>query len=929
MEIPDNFNRTIIENMIGGFALHSIITDENGRPIDYRYMEANKSFEKYTGLKREEIIGRTILEIVPEIDEDTISWIQFFGQVALTGIANSTEQYSKVFKRWYRVNSYCPKIGYFAVIFMDITELREKTEDLNVKNNDLSLLLEEQTMLLSDLEKSQAALRMKNETLEKLSKELRKNEERLNNAQRIAKVGNWELDLKTNMLWGSEEAFHIYEIERTTPVVPLARVKELPLGDYKNISEQAFDKLLKENVPYDVRYEMVSEDGFNKYIRSMAALERGKNGNPVKLIGIIQDITEDILHERELAKKNEELSSLYEEILASEEELRQQNEVLFQKNEEITGLYEELTAQEEELKANYEQLNENMDKLKKSEAINSLILETAAEGVWQYDISTDTYTISPRFVKALGYQFEDIKSLTDIIDITHPDDRELAAFNFNEHFQGKTDKFDCEYRLMCKDGSCLWVRSAGKVLKHLDGRPYVMAGSFLDITKLKEQQLKLEHMAYHDMLTDLPNRSLFLFELDKALKETAWMCKKLAVIFIDLDNFKDVNDTLGHSTGDLLLKSMASRLKEHIRKQDMLTRLGGDEFAVMIRDIDSEEEVYEFCLRIKEKVLEPFEFNGYRFNISPSMGISMYPNNAANGEELLKNADTAMYRSKSIGKNTIQFYQDFMRKDMLRRLSIESHLRNALKKNIFTLHYQPQICLKTGTIRAFEALIRWTDEELGMISPSEFIPVAESAGLIVPLGEWILKEACKEAKRLNSGQNKILMSVNISAVQLKQLDFVDLVKNTLKETGLKPELLELEVTETTLISSFETTISMFEELRKIGVKISLDDFGTGYSSLSYLKKLPIDTLKIDKSFIKDLDKECIEKEITESIVALVHKLNIEVIAEGVENGKQLAYLMQCNCDNIQGFLISKPVPAISAKELLNKNYMAYIGVQVS
>lgn len=928
MEVSETFNRTIIENMISGFALHSIITNDAGEPVDYRYIEANKSFENYTGLKRDDVIGHTILELVPEINEDTISWIQFFGQVALTGVADTTEQYSKVFDRWFRVNAYCPERGYFAVIFIDITGLKRQTEVLNIKNNDLKMLYEEQTLLLKELEISEGKLLEKNEKLEALSKELKANEQRLNKAQKIAKVGNWEIDLDTYVLWGSEEAFNIYELERSSPLIPFTRVRNIPHPDYRHLLDDTLKKLVEEDIPYDIRYEIVTENGTRKDIHSLAEIEKDKKGKPARLLGVIQDITQDVLREKELNKKNEELSALYEEILASEEELRQQNEVLFQKNEEITALYEELTAQEEELKANYEQLELNVQKLKKSEAINTLVLESAAEGVWQYDIISNVFTISPRFIKTLGYNEKEITTIGSIIEITHPDDKEAALMKFNEHILGRTEKFDSEYRLVCKDGSYKWVRATGKVLLNLKGEPYLMAGSFLDLTKLKEQQFKLEHMAYHDILTDLPNRSLFLMELEKSLKETDNKGMKLAVIFIDLDNFKDVNDTLGHSAGDLLLQALADRLKEQIRKQDVLTRLGGDEFALMIQDIDSEDEVYEFCLRIKDKILEPFEFNGYRFNISPSIGISMYPGNAENGEELLKNADTAMYRSKNLGKNTIQFYQNYMRTDMLRRLSVESRLRSALKEGRFRLHYQPQICLKTGKIRAFEALIRWTDEELGEISPVEFIPVAESGGLIVPLGEWILEEACQEAKRLNDNKQGILMSVNISAVQLKQLNFVELVKNTLKKTGLKAELLELEVTETTLISSFETTIKMFEELRKLGVKISLDDFGTGYSSLSYLKKLPIDTLKIDKSFIKDLDKECIEKEITESIVSLVHKLNIEVIAEGVETGKQLAYLMKCKCDNIQGYLISKPVPASNAKDMIQKDYRTYIGVQI-
>lgn len=928
MEMSDNFSHVIITNMISGYALHSIITDETGRPIDYRYIETNKSFERYTGLKSDEIIGKTILEIMPQINEDTINWIQFYGQVALTGTAASIEQYSKVFDRWYKVNAYCPEIGYFAVIFLDITEQKKQEDDLRQRNKDLSLLSAKQSSLLHDLEVSDAKLKKKNETLEALSEELLKNELRLNDAQKIAKVGNWELELKTQMLWASEEAFHIYGIPRTSPVIPRSRILDMHQGEYKRISDNALFKLISEDAPYDFQYEIISEDGVHKYLRSLATLERDKDGTPLLLKGVIHDISDDVLHERELIKKNEELSSLYEEILASEEELRQQNEVLFQKNEEITALYEEVTAQEEELKANYEQLNESMERLKKSEAINTVILETSSEGVWQYDINNDLFSISPHFVESLGYAPEEISVVTDIVKIAHPDDTLMAQEAFYHHLVNNTDKFSLEYRLLCKDGSCKWVRSTGKVLKNLNGEPYLMAGSYLDITKLKEQQFEMEYMAYHDILTGLPNRTLFLLELEKALMASNKNDKQVAVIFIDLDNFKDVNDTLGHSTGDLLLKTLAFRLKDQIRKQDMLTRLGGDEFAVMIQDIDSEDEVYEFCLRIKDKILEPFKFNGSRFNISPSVGIAMYPTNAKNGEELLKNADTAMYRSKNIGKNTIQFYQDSMRTDMLRRLSVEGSLRAAIKKKLLTLHYQPQICLKTGKIRSFEALIRWTDDILGIIPPTEFIPVAESAGLIVPLGEWILREACEEAIRLNKFRNDILMSVNISAVQLKQLDFVKLVKRTLEETGLKPELLELEVTETTLISSFDTTIIMFEELRKLGVKISLDDFGTGYSSLSYLRKLPIDTLKIDKSFIKDLDRECIEKEITESIVSLVHKLNIEVIAEGVENGKQLAYLMKCNCDNIQGYLISRPIPAIDAMKLTDKNFMAYIGVQL-
>ncbi len=900
MDISEKYNRAILENMISGYALHSIVTDEDGNPVDYKFIDVNKAFEEYTGLSKAQVIGRTIREVEPSINEDTMNWIEFYGKVALTGESDSVEDYSRAFNRWYRVNAYCPEIGYFAVIFIDITELKLQADALSEKNKILTLL----------------------------GAEIKTNEQRLNKAQKIAGVGNWELDLKDYTLWASEEAFSMYGLDRTTPYIPFQVAKKIPLPEYRVILDDALQKLLEADIPYDLIYEIETKEKEKRFIHSLAETERDSEGRPAKVLGVMQDVTKDILREKELNKKNEELSSLYEEILASEEELKQQNEVLFLKNEEITALYEEVTAQEEELKHNYNQLIESMEKLKKSEAINSLVLEASAEGIWHLDVAKDEYMISHRFLDVLGYTSKDIKSINDLLDLIHPEDKDRVTSFMKEHSNGILDKFESDYRIRCKDGTYKWVKSTGKILFDCSGEPYLMAGSFQDLTKLKEQQLELEHLAYHDILTDLPNRSLFLQELEKALAEAVLKDKMLAVIFIDLDNFKDVNDTFGHSTGDNLLQSLSSRLKDYIRKQDILTRLGGDEFALMITDIDSEAEVFDFCQRIKDKILEPFLFNGYRFNISPSMGIAMYRGNETNGEELLKNADTAMYRSKNIGKNTIQMFQDYMRTDMLHRITVESHLRSALKDNKFTLHYQPQVCLQTGRIRAFEALVRWTDEELGIISPMEFIPVAESAGLIVPLGQWILAEACKEAQRINSEGENILISVNISAVQLRQLDFVELVKRILLETGLRAELLELEVTETTLISSFETTIEMFEELRKMGVKISLDDFGTGYSSLSYLKKLPIDTLKIDQSFIKDLDKECIEKEITESIVSLVHKLNIEVIAEGVETGKQLAYLMQCKCDNIQGYLISKPVPAQHAKDIVGRNYKAYMGVHV-
>ncbi len=897
MEISGKFYRSAIENMMNGFALHSIVTDDEGNPKDYRYIDINRAFEEYTGLKRENVIGKTIREIEPRIEEDEINWISFFGQVALTGNSNSVEQYSAAFDRWYKVSAFCPAIGYFVAIFFDITELKKQAQRLEEKNHKLTAIRQE----------------------------LVANEWRLKKAQEIAQVGYWEWEMEANMIWGSEEAFHIYGLERNTPYLSREDALKIPLPEYQNKLYEAM-KGLMENKPYDIHYEILAGDGKRRFVHSVANLEVNEEGKPRRAIGVIQDITKEIERETELKNKNEELTTLYEEILASEDELKKQNELLFQKNEEITALYEELSSQDEELRANYDQLTESMARLKKSEEINSLMLEATSEGVWQYDLVDDIYTISRNFVESLGYSIQELSSINKLHDITYPEDKEAAEQSFLEHLHGTTPKYELEYRMLCKDGSYRWVRSSGKVLKTSNGEAYLMAGTFTDITRMKEQQERLEHLAYYDVLTDLPNRALLLIELEKARKYADANNTKLAVIFMDLDNFKDINDLLGHNTGDELIREIAHRLKENLRSQDFLARLGGDEFVIFIQNVETEGEIYDFCLMLREKILEPFDLNRYRLNISPSMGIAMYPGDSHSGEEMIKNADTAMYRAKNLGKNNIQFFCEGMRTDMLRRLFIESRMRMALKHSRFTLNYQPQISLSTGKIRAFEALVRWTDEELGVLSPAEFIPIAESAGLIVVLGEWILGEACRQAKYFNTGNNEILISVNISAVQLKQNDFADMIKRTLKETGLPARFLELEVTETTMISSFDTTIQTLKELRDMGIKVSLDDFGTGYSSLSYLKKLPIDTLKIDKSFVDDLNNEYGEEKITEAIISLVHKLDIEVIAEGVETEKQLSYLIQCNCDNIQGYLMSRPVPASDVAKIIERGFADEIGI---
>ncbi len=920
MEITEEFYNSVIDNMMNGFAYHSIITDNDGNPIDYRYIQVNRAFEEFTGLRREDILGRTLREFMPSIDHDSLSWVKFFGEVALSGNPNVTEQYSQAFDRWYSVSAFCPQIGYFIAVFVDITELKEQAHKLQMKHQELRKVYKGQSQLYRELQE-------KNEQLLAAQKEIERNERRLSKAQQIAHVGNWEVDLATGRFWASDETRRIYEIDGPRRDIDFKEVIEKYAGQNPDELREYVRSFLEEGIGSDMKVEIRTVKGTVKHIHSLLETEKDAKGKHTRLLGVVRDITKDVADELELKNKNDELSSLYEELLASEEELRQQNDELLQKKEEITALYEELLSQEEELRSNYSQLNDSMVRLNKMEETNKLIIEATSEGVWQYDIAEDRYTISSQFAEGLGYQTENFPSIYYLDRIIHPEDREYSSQVLSAYLSGKAPKYEVEFRFICKDGSHRWVKSSGKVLRDTKGKPYLMAGSFIDITRMKEQQSKLEHLAYHDMLTDLPNRTLFLKEMEQAQLRADREKHKLAVIYMDLDNFKDVNDMLGHSTGDRLLQIMADRLRGLVSGQEIVTRLGGDEFAILLVDINSEQEAYHYCLRMKESVLKPFEFNGYRLNISPSMGVVMYPDITGSSEDLLKNADVAMYRAKNMGKNNIQFYRDSIRTDILKRMTIESHLREALHQERFTLNYQPQICLKNGKIRGFEALVRWTDEELGVLSPAEFIPIAEGSGLIVPMGEWILYEACRQAKEFCCYGIDFLISVNISAIQLKQTDFVHKVKKILNATGLPARHLELEVTETMMISSFDSSIIMLEELRGLGIKISLDDFGTGYSSLSYLKKLPIDVLKIDRSFIHDLDSEQFKNAITGAIISLVHELDIEVIAEGVETGKQLEYLHQCGCDSIQGYLMSKPVPAWNVPALFERDFAKELGIK--
>lgn len=464
----------------------------------------------------------------------------------------------------------------------------------------------------------------------------------------------------------------------------------------------------------------------------------------------------------------------------------------------------------------------------------------------------------------------------------------------------------------------------------IDGEK-VLLEAIIDISEHKQAEDQIRRLAYYDGLTDLPNRTLFSEMLTRALNLARRHNKLMAALFIDLDSFKRINDTLGHSIGDELLQAVAKRLLRSIRNSDYVgrpgkgeddmtntvSRLGGDEFIVMLPDIGKFHEAGIVAHRILQDLSKPINLKGHDVIVSASIGIALYPNDGKSVETLLKNADLAMYQAKNQGKNNFQFYTESMSTTALDRLYLENELRKAFERGDFELYYQPKVSVQNSELIGMEALIRWTHPKLGVCSPAEFIPLAEETGLILPIGEWALRTACHQGKLWQAeGLPPLPISVNISKRQFEQERFAEIVIDILERTDYAPQLLELEITESMIMQNPEAVIAMLDKLKSYGVMISIDDFGTGYSSLGELRRLPLDALKIDRSFITNVVTNADDAVIARAIIAMAHSLKLEVIAEGVETEAQLEFLRGLACDQAQGYLFGKPVPARQCSQLI-------------
>jgi diguanylate cyclase (GGDEF)-like protein len=473
------------------------------------------------------------------------------------------------------------------------------------------------------------------------------------------------------------------------------------------------------------------------------------------------------------------------------------------------------------------------------------------------------------------------------------------------------------WRFFAQSAGTLYLGYIGFLLESITGMSMI-ACLLEDEREASElATVEMEHLAYHDALTGLPNRPLFIDRLIVALAQASRTDQKLAVFFLDLDRFKDINDSIGHSTGDSLLKSVAERIRRCIREGDTVARFGGDEFTLLIPRIDHVEDAAKIAQKILETLKIPFSIAEHELFVTTSIGISVYPTDGIDPETLVRNADTAMYRAKDQGRDNYQLYAPAMNARALERLALENMLRKALSHRELVLFYQPVAEMRTKAIVGVEALIRWNHPERGLVSPAHFISVAESSGLIIPIGDWVLRTACRQTKYWQKRINPhMTVAVNLSARQFQQPNLAEEIAEVLEETGLEAKYLELEITESNAMQNAENTIYTLGELKALGVRIAMDDFGTGYSSLSYLKRFPIDTLKLDQSFVREIATDPSDAAIATAVIAMAHSLDLKVIGEGVETAEQFAFLQQQRCDYIQGYLFSPPQAAESLEAYL-------------
>jgi diguanylate cyclase (GGDEF)-like protein/PAS domain S-box-containing protein len=549
----------------------------------------------------------------------------------------------------------------------------------------------------------------------------------------------------------------------------------------------------------------------------------------------------------------------------------------------------------------------------------NLVTDVVHSAIYDWDIETDRIEWSRTITELFGYPLEEVNYVNKWwINHVHPDEQEYIRNIILKWIEQGDDTLILEYQFQHHNGQYVHIWNKVMAIRNTDGKAIRIIGSMMNNTAFKLNEEEIRFQQNYDHLTNLPNRKLFNDHLASAINQPNGNDLNLAVMLLDLDHFKKVNGRLGHTQGDHLIQSVSERLSNHIGGKDTVYKMGGGEFAFLVTNLNHIQEAAKIAQTVLDLVSQPFVIDGHEIFLTASIGISIYSSDGQDVETLIINADIAMNRAKKIGRNNFQYYTPDMHAAAMEQLELESSLYKALDRGEFLLHYQPLIDINQRKMVGVEALIRWQHPKLGLISPDKFIPLAEETGLIIPIGEWVLRTASKQNKAWqDAGYPTIYVSVNLSACQFEQKDLVETIAKVLIENDLDPKWIKLEVTESVIMHNAEEAVTTLEQLKGLGVQIAIDDFGTGYSSLLYLQKFPIDTLKMDRSFVRNITSSSKDATITVAVISLAHSLNLQVVAEGVETEGQMAHLMDYQCDQVQGYLFSRPVPLTEFERLLS------------
>lgn len=817
---------------------------------------------------------------------------------------------------------------------------------------------------------------------------LRDSQERLNLALDSADLGTWDWHIPSNMLFGSSRAAKLHGLKEQSfhddfrkffSCVPLSDRHAMRVH-YQHLAQGTADN-------YQVTYQVIYPNQEVHYLESTAKLYRDADGKPERMAGILIDISERVRREQSLTTSEAKFSSLFQaspdpialttmpeglvlEINSSFSQTFgwQPDEVIGRRMVDLSfwadlSTRAVLYSQLERDQSLHNELAHYLDKqgraitcvissrpvlLNKQTCLLTTFRDISERQKAQAELqasqekfalafhsSPDAITITERdsgryievnegFYRLTGYKSEEVIGLSakDLNVWADLAERELML----EILKRDGHVHHMQMRGNHRDGRIKQVEVSVEPIQ-LNNTPCLLLTA-RDISDLKEAQAQVQHLAYHDSLTNLPNRALLLDRLTQQIALLKRHELRGALMFIDLDHFKHINDSLGHPVGDAVLKLVTARLEASVRQEDTVARLGGDEFVVLISGLEGKRsavlnQVRSVAEKLRHLLAEPMLLDGHQLQVTPSIGIALIPDHGDTPSDLLKRADIALYRAKDSGRNTIQLFRNTMQKAASERLRLENDLRLALARGEFELHFQPQVDARTNQIIGAEALLRWMHPTLGAQSPALFIPILEESGLILEVGGWVLAEACHAcAQLLKQGMidaAQFSLCVNISPRQFRQADFVERVDSCLASSHLPPNMLKLEITEGIVIQNIDDTIAKMNRLKRLGVTFAMDDFGTGYSSLTYLKRLPVDVLKIDQSFVRDATLDANDAEIIRAIVAMAHSLGLDIIAEGVEQHDQLEFLQQQGCHHYQGYLFSKAVPLQSFHQLLHDN----------